>query len=115
MDRHRDERRRTDHVHRRRAALITNLDILLTNRASRIGATFTTSDDVAGNAVSYRLSVTAAGRTLGHVTGSTPRGSVNTSLRIKIPKHVKRLVLSLKVSDPLHNARTVTGSLRARR
>jgi hypothetical protein len=94
---------------------ITNLDILLSNRFSRIGATFTTSDNVEGNAVSYRLSVTALGRALGHVTGSTPGGSVTTSLRMKLPRRAKRFVISLKVSDPLHNARTVTRSVKIRR
>ena len=96
-------------------ARIGKLDILLTNRWSRIGATFTTSDDVAGNAVAYRLSVAAAGRTLGHVTGSTPGGRVNASFRMNVPRRAKRLVLSLKVSDPVHNARTVTRSLKVRR
>ena len=96
-------------------ARFTNIDVLLTNRWSRIGAAFRASDDVAGNAVAYRLSVAAAGRTLGHVTGSTPGGLVKASLRMKIPKRATRLVLSLKVSDPVHNARTVTRTLKARR
>jgi len=97
------------------SARFTNIDVLLTNRLSRVAATFTTSDNVQENAVAYRLSVTAAGRVLGHTTGTTSGGSVTASLRMRLPKHAKRFALSLKVSDPLHNSRTVTRSLKARR
>ncbi len=94
---------------------IEKIDVLFAHRTYRVGATFTTSDNVQGNAVSYRLSVTAAGRALGHATGSTPGGTVTTSVKVRLPKHVKRFAVALKASDPLHNARTVTRSLKARR
>jgi len=93
-------------------ARITNQDVLIAGRTYRFGVTFRTSDNVEGNAVSYRLSVTAAGRALGHVTGTTPGGSVTVSLKVKMPKHAKRETVSLKVADPLHNSRTVTSSAR---
>jgi hypothetical protein len=94
-------------------ARITKAVVLPSRRA--VQTTFTTSDDVAGNAVSYRLSVTAAGHALAHATGSTPGGAVSKSLGVKIPKRTKRVVVALKVSDPLHNARTVTRSARVPR
>jgi hypothetical protein len=97
------------------SARITNVDVLIANRFSRVAATLETSDNVQGNAVSYRLSVTAAGHALGHAIGSTSGGSVAASVRVKLPKHVRRFALSLKVSDPLHNSRTVTRSLRVHR
>ena len=91
------------------------IDVLITRRVYRVGVTFKTSDNVEGNAVSYRLSVTAAGRALGHATGSTPGGTVTSSVKVRLPKHTKRFAVALKVSDPLHNSRTVTRSLKARR
>lgn len=91
-------------------ARITNLDILISGRSYRFSATFKTRDNVQGNAVSYRLSVTAAGRALGHVTGTTPGGSVRAILKVKLPRHAKRVTASLKVTDPLRNSRTVTRS-----
>jgi hypothetical protein len=97
------------------SARFTNIDVLLANRMSGVAATFKTSDNVQENVVSYRLSATAAGRALGHVTGSTPGGPVTANIRMRLPKHAKRLVLSLKVSDPLHNSRTVTRTLKIRR
>lgn len=97
------------------SARITNVDVLIANRFSRVGATFKTSDNVQGNAVSYLLSVTAAGHALGHAIGTTFGGPVTASVRVRLPKHARRLTLSLKVSDPLHNSQTVTRSLRFRR
>lgn len=94
------------------SARITNLDVLIAGRTYRFGATFKTRDNVEGNIVSYRLSVAAAGRSLGHVTGTTRGGSVTVSLKVKMPKHAKRETVSLKVADPLHNSRTVTRSAR---
>lgn len=44
-----------------------------------------------------------------------PSRTVRASLRTKIPKRAKRLILSLKVSDPVHNARTVTRSVKLHR
>ena len=97
------------------SARIAKIDGLGARRVSRVGVTFTTSDNVAGNAVTYRLSLSAAGRALDHVAGSTTGGSVVASLNVRLPKRARRLALSLKVSDPLHNSRTVIRSARVRR
>jgi hypothetical protein len=99
------------------SARISNVAVLIAKPSglSRIAATLTTSDNVQGNAVSYRFSATAAGRALGHVSGSTSGGSVKASLRVRLPRRARRVTLSLKVSDPLHNVRTVTRSQRLRR
>jgi hypothetical protein len=69
-----------------------------------------TTDNVAGNAVKYRVSVTAAGHALGHTTGTTPGGTVRVSVAGRLPKRAHRLTVSLRVVDPLGNARTVTRS-----
>ena len=95
-------------------ARITNLDILISGRSYRFSATFKTRDNVEGNAVSYRFSVAAAGRALGHVTGTTPGGSVSAVVKVKLPKHAKRFTVTLKVTDPVHNSRTVTRSASVR-
>ena len=95
-------------------ARITNLDILISGRSYRFSATFKTRDNVEGNAVSYRFSVAAAGRALGHVTGTTPGGSVSAVVKVKVPKHAKRFTVTLKVTDPVHNSRTVTRSASVR-
>ena len=56
------------------SARIAKIDGLGARRVSRVGVTFTTSDNVAGNAVTYRLSLSAAGRALDHMAGTTPEG-----------------------------------------
>jgi hypothetical protein len=40
---------------------------------------------------------------------------VTSSVKVRLPKHAKRFAVSVKVSDPLQNSRTVTRSLKARR
>ena len=96
-------------------ARITNLDILRSTRGARIGVSFSMRDNVEANAVSYLLSASVSGHALGHVRGSRPGGSVDTSLRVKLPRRARLISVSLKVSDPLHNARTVTRSVRIHR
>lgn len=86
------------------------VDILLARHRFSLQAAFRTTDNVDGNVVKYRLSVTAAGHALGHVAGTTPGGTVRVSLKGKLPKRVHRLTVSLRVVDPLGNARTITSS-----
>ena len=92
------------------SASIKRVHVSHAGRGDRVQATFETSDDVDGNPVSYRLSAAAAGRALGHATGTTLGGSVKVSLKVKPPKRAHRLTVSLHVVDPLGNARTVTRS-----
>jgi hypothetical protein len=94
---------------------VKSLDILLAGRRFQLQAAFLTRDNVAENAVRYRVSVLAAGRALGHAAGTTPGGTVRVSLRGRLPKRARRLTVSVRVVDPLGNARTVTRSARIRR
>jgi hypothetical protein len=95
-------------------AAFKTLDVLLAGRRFNLQAAFGTTDNVAGNAVKYRVSVSAAGRALGHTTGTTPGGIVRATVRGRLPKHAHRLAVSIRVVDPLGNARTVTRSVRIR-
>jgi hypothetical protein len=95
-------------------AVFKTLDVLLARRFN-LQAVFRTTDNVPGNAVKYRVSVSAAGHALGHTTGTTPGGTVRVSVGGKLPKRARRLTVSLRVVDPLGNARTVTRSVRIRR
>jgi hypothetical protein len=92
------------------SAAIKSAHVSRAGRAFKLRAVFETSDNVDGNAVSYRLSVAGAGHTLGHIAGSTLGGSVKVSLKVKPPKRARRLTVSLHVVDPLGNARTVSRS-----
>jgi hypothetical protein len=86
------------------------LDVTLAGRRFNLQAAFRTTDNVAGNAVKYRVSVTAAGHAVGHTTGATPGGTVRVSVGGRLPKRAHRLTVSLRVVDPLGNARTATRS-----
>ena len=94
------------------SAAFRTLDVLLAGHRFSLQASFWTTDNVDGNAVKYRLSVSAAGRALGHVAGTTPGGTVRVSLKGRLPKRARRLTASLRVVDPLGNARTITRSSR---
>jgi hypothetical protein len=97
------------------AATIKLVDVLLARHRFNLQAAFTTTDNVAGNAVKYRVSISAAGHALGHATGTTPGGTVPVSVGGRLPKRAHRLTISIHVVDPLGNARTVTRSGRIRR
>jgi hypothetical protein len=94
---------------------VKGLDVLLDGRGFNLQAAFQTIDNVAGNAVKYRLSVTAAGHALTHAAGVTTGGTVRLGLKGRLPKRARRLTVSIRVADPLGNARTVTRSVRIRR
>ena len=94
------------------SATIKTIDVLLARRGFNLQAAFGTTDNVAGNTVKYRFSVTAAGHALGHAAGTTAGGSVRVSVRGRLPKRARRITVSLRVVDPLGNARTVSRSYR---
>jgi hypothetical protein len=96
------------------SAAYKTLDVLRAGRRFSLQAAFRTNDNVAGNAVKYRLSVSAAGHALGHVAGTSPGGTVRVSLKGRLPRRARRITASLRVVDPLGNARTVTRSGRIR-
>jgi hypothetical protein len=91
------------------------LDIVLTRRGLGLHVSFTTTDNVAENAVKYRVSVAAAGHALGHTAGTTAGGAVRASVRGRLPKAARRITVSIRAVDPLGNARTVVRSARIRR
>jgi hypothetical protein len=93
-------------------AAIKRVDFLLARQRFNLQAAFTTTDNVAGNPVKYRLSATAAGHALGHASGTTSGGTVRASVGGRLPKHARRITVSLRVVDPLGNARTVSRSYR---
>ena len=97
------------------SATIKALDVLLGRHGFNLQAAFATSDNVAVNTVKYRFSVTAVGHALGHATGTTPGGTVRVSVGGRLPRHARRITVSLRVVDPLGNARTVARSMRIRR
>jgi hypothetical protein len=90
------------------------LDVLIAGRRFNLQAAFRTTDNVPGNAVNYRVSVSASGHALGHTTGTNPGGTVRVSVGGRLPKRAHRLTVSIRVVDPLGNARTVTRSVRIR-
>lgn len=94
------------------AATIKRVDVLLGRHRFNLQAAFTTTDNVVGNAVRYRVSVSAAGHALGHTAGTTPGGTVRFSVGGRLPKRAHRLTVSVHVVDPLGNARTVIRSER---
>ena len=96
---------------------LKTLDVLLAARTRQFNlqAAFRTTDNVAGNAVKYRVSISAAGHALGHANGTTPGGTVRVSLRGRLPKRAHRLTVLVHVVDPLGNARTVARSGRIHR
>jgi hypothetical protein len=73
----------------------------------RVKTFFTSKDDVPENQVSYKLSVVAGSRVLaarhGTVDG-TPKAFV---LTLKPPKSARKLTLTLRVTDPVGNTRTI--------
>jgi len=95
-------------------ARIDRLGISRAGRAYSLRVTFSTADNVADNAVSFRLSVSAGGRRIGGKIGSTAGGRATIALKVRPPKGARRLAVVLKVADPLGNARTVSRSARLR-
>jgi hypothetical protein len=81
-------------------------------RAYKLALSFKTADNVAGNAVSWKVDAVAAGRRVGRKVGRTNGGTVSIALTVRPPKRARRLAISLRVADPLDNARTVSRSSR---
>ncbi|MEK6273743.1 MAG: hypothetical protein AABM30_00220 [Actinomycetota bacterium] len=92
------------------SARIERLRLSRVGRAVRMQVTFATADNVAENAVSYRLQAVAAGRRLATRAGTTAGGTVRMALTVRPPRRARRVTISLRVADPLGNARTVARS-----
>jgi hypothetical protein len=83
--------------------------------AYTIRAAFSLRDDVDGNTVSYRLSVTQTRShhliELASKEGTTATGSVSTTLRVVPGKRVRSVQLRLSGSDPIGNQVSLARSL----
>jgi hypothetical protein len=89
------------------SARIKTLRLSRVGRAYKMHLTFATADNVAGNAVSFKIEAVAAGRRIGGKAGQTAGGTLEIALTVRPPKRARRVAVSLRVADPLGNARTV--------
>jgi hypothetical protein len=76
-------------------------------RTYTVRTTFMAQDDVAGNAVDFKLSVRAGSKTLARKTGTTSGAAESFRLKVKTPKAARKLTLALTLADPVGNTRTV--------
>jgi hypothetical protein len=83
-------------------------------RAHTVRAAFTAQDDVAGNAVAFRLGIRAGSRTLATRSGTTTGEAKSFVLKVKAPKGARQLMLTLKLTDPVGNTRTIRRTSRLR-
>jgi hypothetical protein len=81
-----------------------------TPRTFLLRVAFSARDDVAENAVSYKLTIRAGSQLLATRTGQTAK-PVSASMRV----HASKVVVTVVVTDPLGNERTVTRALRLAR
>jgi hypothetical protein len=94
-----------------------SIERLVASRAGRghlVQMTFSTADNVTGNAVSYRADILALGRRIGRKDGTSAGGTTSIELKVRPPKRARRLTVVVRVTDPLGNARSVSRSARLR-
>lgn len=84
-------------------------------RAYTLRVAFSAADNVAENAVAFKLSAVASGRRLASRAGEVGAGTTELVLKVRPPARARTLVVALEVVDPLGNARTVRRSLKLRR
>jgi hypothetical protein len=91
------------------SATITRLRALRRGRTSSVvvRVTFLAHDDLQGNAVRFTLSIRAGAKVLGSRRGSTTGAKTSVALTAQVPTRTRRLALTLKLVDPLGNARTL--------
>jgi hypothetical protein len=93
------------------SARIERLHVSRAGRADKMRVTFATADNVVGNAVSFRIEAVASGHRIGRKVGQTAGGTLRVVLTVRPPKRAQRVAISLRVADPLGNARTVGRSV----
>lgn len=83
---------------------------------AKIKASFDGADDVAGNAVRFKLGIRAGAHVLATRSGTATSAPASFSLAIRPPKTARKLTLRVTLIDPLGNARTLvrTAALRRR-
>jgi hypothetical protein len=76
-------------------------------RAYAVHTSFTAHDDVAGNAVAFKLRLRVGSRTLATRSGTTIGEAKSFVLKVKAPKSGRQLTLMLTLTDPVGNTRTI--------
>jgi hypothetical protein len=92
------------------SAAIARLTATRVPHGYRVKTSFTSSDDVPANQVSYKLSVAAGSRVLAARHGMVSGQSKAFALTVKPPKSARKLTVILKVTDPVGNTRTIRRS-----
>lgn len=82
--------------------------------AYRLRARLSARDDVEGNAVTYRVEISAQGFPLATRRGTTASAAVSLSLRIRPPKRSRSVKLEIAAHDPVGNERTVSRVVKLR-
>lgn len=96
------------------AASIERLRVSRAGREHSVQMAFSSTDNVTGNAVSYRADILALGRRIGRKVGTSTGGTTSFELKVRPPKRARRLTVVVRVTDPLGNARSVSRSARVR-
>jgi len=91
------------------SATLTRLAVSPTSSMHRhtVHTSFTARDDVAGNAVHYKLIIRAGSKTLARRTGTTTGEAKSFALKLKAPRAARELTLALTLADPVGNTRTI--------
>jgi len=97
------------------SARIERAKVTRSGRAYKLRVAFSAADNVAENAVAYKLSAVASGRRLASRVGEVGVGTTEFVLKVRPPARARTLVVALEVVDPLGNTRTVRRSLKLRR
>ena len=84
-------------------------------RTAKIKASFEAADDVAGNAVRFKLGVRAGAHVLATRTGTTTGKPISFSLAVRLPKVARKLTLRVVLTDPVGNTRTLVRDAALRR
>lgn len=81
--------------------------------AYRIRLVVAARDNVEGNAVSYRVALSAGARTWTRA-GRTTSGSIKLSLQVRPPHGARRIRLKITASDPLDNEKMISRWIKLR-
>jgi hypothetical protein len=92
------------------SARITRFAATRVPHAYRVKASFTSVDDVPANEVSYKLTVAAGSHVLAARHGAVSGRAKAFVLAVKPPKSARKLILTLRVTDPVGNIRTIRRS-----
>jgi hypothetical protein len=92
------------------SATLTRFTAIRVPHGYRVKTSFASSDDVPSNQVSYKLSVAAGSRVLAARPGTVSGASTAAVLTVKPRRPIRKLTVSLRVTDPVGNTRTIRRS-----